>query len=61
MKDCRPDIFYQIGPTPEGTELPRCTSDIKCQELVKAYPEEHKPHMPQGPDAKWRFFSQDWR
>jgi len=56
LKDSRPDISYQLGPTPEGTELPRCTSDVKCQELIKSFPEEHRPRMPQGPDAKWRFF-----
>jgi len=56
IKDARPDLFYQIGPTPEGIELPRCTRDVKCQELIKSYPEEHKPHMPTGPDAKWRYF-----
>jgi len=56
IKDARPDLFYQIGPTPEGKELPRCVSDTRCHDLINSYPEENKPHMPTGHEAKWRFF-----
>jgi len=56
LRDARPDIHYQLGVTPEGVELPRCTSDPKCKQLIDQYPPEHKPHFPKGPDAKWRFF-----
>jgi isopenicillin N synthase-like dioxygenase len=54
-KDCRPDIAYQVGPTPEGVEVPRCTVDVKCKELIQSFPDEHKPKIPTGPDHKWRF------
>jgi isopenicillin N synthase-like dioxygenase len=56
LKDARPEIHYQIGVTPEGTELPRCTSDPRCQQLVQDFPLEDRPQMPVGPDAKWRYF-----
>jgi len=56
LRDARPEIHYQLGVTPEGTELPRCTSDPRCQQLVQQYPPDHRPQMPVGPDAKWRFF-----
>jgi len=56
LKDARPEIHYQLGVTPEGTEVPRCTTDPRCQQLVQQYPPDHRPQMPVGPDAKWRFF-----
>jgi len=56
LKDARPDLGFQIGVTPEGKELPRCTSDPRCQQIIEQYSEQHKPHVPQGYDAKWRFF-----
>jgi isopenicillin N synthase-like dioxygenase len=56
MRDARPDIFYQLGVTPEGTELPRCTSDPRCRDIVNQYTDDNKPLFPSGPDAKWRYF-----
>jgi len=56
LKDARPEIHYQMGVTPEGTEVPRCITDPRCHRLVDQYPLEHKPKMPTGPDAKWRYF-----
>jgi isopenicillin N synthase-like dioxygenase len=56
LKDARPDIHYQLGVTPEGVELPRCTTDPKCKEIIDKIEPEHRPLFPQGPDAKWRFF-----
>jgi len=55
MKDVHPELSYQLGATPEFTELPRDHSD-----QIEAYSssEENKPHKPKGPDPKWRFF---WR
>jgi isopenicillin N synthase-like dioxygenase len=35
MKDCRPELAYQVGTTPENTELPRCGRDEGCLEMVK--------------------------
>jgi isopenicillin N synthase-like dioxygenase len=56
VKDARPEIFYQLGVTPEGVELPRCTSDPKCKDIVENLHPDHRPLFPKGPDAKWRFF-----
>lgn len=58
MKDARPEYSYQVGVTPELTETPRCTFDENCKELIDKLDEAQKPHIPEGPDPKWRFF---WR
>jgi hypothetical protein len=34
MKDVRPELHYQVGPTPEGTENPRCVADEECHKLI---------------------------
>eukprot|EP01112_Ceratiomyxa_fruticulosa_P016129 TRINITY_DN483_c0_g3_i1.p1 TRINITY_DN483_c0_g3~~TRINITY_DN483_c0_g3_i1.p1 ORF type:complete len:401 (-),score=79.49 TRINITY_DN483_c0_g3_i1:103-1146(-) len=53
MKDVRPDLSYQLGATPENTEVPRDHHEV-LQKLVG----ENQAHSPMGPDKKWRFF---WR
>ena len=58
MQDARPEYAYQVGVTPENIETPRCTFDPSCQQLITDLPDHHKPHVPSGPDPKWRFF---WR
>ena len=58
MKDVRPEYFYQVGVTPENTEVPRCGKDAKCVEMVQMMADENKPSLFDGPDPKWRFF---WR
>lgn len=35
MKDTRPDLMYQVGATPELTEVPRCGGDVGCQEMIE--------------------------
>jgi isopenicillin N synthase-like dioxygenase len=41
LKDTRPDLHFQVGATPDNTELPRCGRDDDCIEMVakvrKAY------------------------
>ncbi|KAJ7277063.1 hypothetical protein O6H91_Y391900 [Diphasiastrum complanatum] len=54
----RPHLHYQVGVTPEGVELPRCIVDKSLQEQIQELPEKSRPHMPLGPDAKWRYM---WR
>lgn len=44
--------------TPEGVEVPRSLVDEEMQEKFKTMPEEYKPHIPKGPDHKWRYM---WR
>lgn len=44
--------------TPEGIEKPRCIMDPASAASVSQQPEEHRATLPEGPDAKWRFF---WR
>jgi len=53
MKDTRPDYHFQVGTTPDFTELPRDHRD-----LIDAYPPSDRPVLPRGADRKWRFF---WR
>lgn len=52
-KDVRPDLSYQLGATPEFTEIPRDHSDI-----ISHLAPQHSAHVPKGADPKWRFF---WR
>ncbi|KAJ3108332.1 hypothetical protein HDU97_001457 [Phlyctochytrium planicorne] len=56
--DTRPDLGYQVGATPELTEVPRCGRDDDCLERVAKMEEHEKPFEFNGPDPKWRFF---WR
>ncbi|KAI8846952.1 hypothetical protein BC829DRAFT_397513 [Chytridium lagenaria] len=58
LPDIHPELGYQIGATPELTEVPRCGRDDDCLERVKKMAEEEKPFDFNGPDPKWRFF---WR
>ncbi|GJQ15472.1 hypothetical protein GpartN1_g7263.t1 [Galdieria partita] len=53
LKDCRPDISYQVGVTPELTEWPRDNS-----KYAEKLSEQNKPTPFDGPDKKWRF---QWR
>lgn len=53
LKDTRPELSYQVGSTPELTELPRDHS-----EFISKFDEKNAPHKPEGKDPKWRFF---WR
>jgi len=56
--DARPDIYYQVGVTPEGVEKAKCASDPKCIAEMDGMPERHRPLKPKKADPKWRFF---WR
>jgi isopenicillin N synthase-like dioxygenase len=50
-EDARPEQFFQVGATPEGTEVPRDHS-ATIDKLGSA----QKPTVPKGADPKWRFF-----
>lgn len=56
MRDTRPECGYQVGPTPEGTELPRSSRDRYIQSLIENLPPESQPHDFRQKDPKWRFF-----
>lgn len=58
MVDCRPELSYQVGPTPSNTERPRCGRDELCNERVAKMAEKDKPCAYMDADPKWRFF---WR
>jgi isopenicillin N synthase-like dioxygenase len=58
MEDARPEIFYQVGVTPEKIETAVCASDTGCMEAMEAMEPSNRPLRPTGPDPKWRFF---WR
>jgi len=53
MKDVHPELSYQLGATPEFTEVPRDHKDV----IEKLAP-ENTAHIPKGADPKWRYF---WR
>ncbi|CAM9550310.1 unnamed protein product [Discosporangium mesarthrocarpum] len=55
VTDARPELSYQVGVTPEGTERPRS----HC-ETINRLPDGHQPKTicPPEADPKWRFF---WR
>jgi len=35
LEDARPELGYQVGVTPELTEVPRCARDPSCLDQVK--------------------------
>ena len=58
MQDVHPELAYQVGATPEGTEKPRCLRDQSILDQASKLPIEDRPAIPQAADVKWRFF---WR
>ena len=52
-RDARPDLSYQVGVTPSGTEVPR----NHCARAATLDP-DHQPLSlcPPEADPKWRFF-----
>mmetsp|Transcript_13059 Transcript_13059/g.27551 ORF Transcript_13059/g.27551 Transcript_13059/m.27551 type:complete len:366 (+) Transcript_13059:133-1230(+) len=53
--DERPHFHYQVGVTPEGVEVPRCSMDPACLKEIEEQAEENKATVPKGADPKWRF------
>ncbi len=53
--DERPHFHYQVGVTPEGVEVPRCSMDPACLKEIEDQAEENKATVPKGADPKWRF------
>ena len=51
-------VGMQVGVTPEGVEVPRCSVDPQMQELMRSMPSDSRPLVPVGPDRKWRYM---WR
>ena len=58
MKDSRPETGYQVGVTPEGLELSRCSQDPECIKEIKQQDIENRAQISLVPDPKWRYF---WR
>lgn len=54
----RPLLHYQVGVTPGGVEVPRSAHDKEMCEKALLLAEDCKPHIPTGPDRKWRYM---WR
>ena len=56
MKDAYPELFYQIGVTPNNTEVARCVQDLECIDRMNTFTENNKATTPtaQG-DPKWRY------
>lgn len=53
MQDVHPELSYQLGATPEFTEVPR-----DHVERISSLSPENSAHVPKGADVKWRYF---WR
>jgi len=53
MRDVHPELSYQLGATPENTEVPR-----DHHETIAKLSGANAAHPPMGADKKWRFF---WR
>lgn len=58
LVDARPELFYQVGVTPDMKETAICAADPACRAVIEGLAPEDRPLMPTGPDPKWRFF---WR
>ncbi|KAI0564745.1 Non-heme dioxygenase [Gracilaria domingensis] len=56
MKDARPELFYQVGVTPNHTEIPRDHSETVSKLNSSEQPVSKVPAVERDP--KWRFF---WR
>ena len=59
LRDCRPELHYQVGATPPHVETPRCVADPSvCESVLQTQRPGHEAVRPQKADLKWRFF---WR
>lgn len=58
MEDARPELGYQVGVTPEGVELSRCSQDPNCIKNIEKQDQPNKAKISFEPDPKWRYF---WR
>lgn len=56
LQDARPEVGYQVGVTPENTEVPRCGRDASCLDIVDHMDDDNKPHSFDQADPKWRYF-----
>ncbi|KAG8462664.1 hypothetical protein KFE25_004640 [Diacronema lutheri] len=60
--DERPEVHFQVGVTPEGTEVPLCAGvgprPTWCAAKLAQLAPAARPAEAQGADLKWRFF---WR
>lgn len=54
----RPLLHYQVGVTPGGVEVPICAVDEEMRRNASFLAEDSRPHIPTGPDRKWRYM---WR
>jgi isopenicillin N synthase-like dioxygenase len=56
--DTRQELGYQIGYTPENTEVPKCSTSEKCLEYISSLSDLNKPILPEKnkSDPKCRYF-----
>lgn len=54
LSEARPELSYQVGATPELTEVPRVLTDWELRREAHAA----GAHIPASADPKWRYF---WR
>jgi isopenicillin N synthase-like dioxygenase len=56
LKDVRKDTGYQVGVTPNGIEIAKCSTDPQCLHFIQTLTNENKPtDISNQPDPKWRF------
>lgn len=61
MREAHPEIYFQVGVTPEGHEIPRSSVDPSLRALILGQSECNRAHLPMprgAPDRKWRYM---WR
>jgi isopenicillin N synthase-like dioxygenase len=58
MADARPDVFYQVGATPDGVERPRVNESFVDKLVEPNLPVSQPSVAARKKDPKWRFF---WR
>lgn len=58
LADARPDVFYQVGVTPDHIELPRVNEDFVSKLAPPHLPVSASSVLAREKDPKWRFF---WR
>jgi hypothetical protein len=58
LADVRPDVFYQVGATPDHVELPRKNEEFVSKLSPQHLPQSWRSVVARQKDPKWRFF---WR
>lgn len=53
LKQARPDLYYQVGVTPNDVEKPVALMDPSVKELIGQQQAANRAVMPSSADLKW--------